>query len=158
VSTNFKAQFRAGDVLCWLPLPNDYVDDEVQELATLIDKSIFLPTKIIMLSIPGTADDASLEQVEKWYGKNARSMIMSHQYAIKMIDEFEIPYTIIRIPPLVTDDTSAKIIAEGQQMSGDQLGINQLIPVLQTAIETNHYLNQSIGIVNSKEVNEDELS
>lgn len=40
VSTNFKVQLQAGDVLCWLPLPNDYVDDQVQELASLIDKSV----------------------------------------------------------------------------------------------------------------------
>ena len=91
VSTNFKVQFQSGDILCWLPKPSDYVDDEVQELADLIDQSTFLPIKFILLSVPGTADDASLEQVEKWYGKDARSMIMAHQYAIKMINEFEIP-------------------------------------------------------------------
>ncbi len=103
-----------------------------------------------MLSIPGTADDASLEQVEKWYGKDARSMIMAHQYAIKMIDEFEIPYTIVRIPPLTLTNTSVSVVDEGQPMTGDKLGINQLVLIFQTVLETNRYLNQSIGIVNSE--------
>ena len=102
-----------------------------------------------MLSIPGTADDASLEQVEKWYGKDARSMIMMHQYAVKMIDEFEIPYTIVRIPPLMLTNTSVSVIGEGQPMTGNKLGINQLVSIFQTVLETNRYLNQSIGIVNS---------
>ena len=150
VSTNFKVQFQSGDILCWLPKPSEYVDDEVQELADLIDQSTFFPIKIIMLSIPGTADDASLEQVEKWYGKDARSMIMAHQYAIKMIDEFEIPYTIVRIPPLTLMNTSVSVVGEGQPMTGDKLGINQLVSIFQTVLETNRYLNQSIGIVNSE--------
>lgn len=150
VSTNFKVQFQSGDILCWLPKPSEYVDDEVQELADLIDQSTFLPIKIIMLSIPGTADDASLEQVEKWYGKDARSMIMAHQYAIKMIDEFEIPYTIVRIPPLTLMNKSVSVVGEGQPMTGDKLGINQLVSIFQTVLETNRYLNQSIGIVNSE--------
>lgn len=103
-----------------------------------------------MLSIPGTADDASLEQVEKWYGKKARSLIMMHQYAIKMIDELELPYTIVRIPPLTTDETSAKIIAEGQPMTGGKLGIDQLVAVLQSIFDTERYRNQSIGIINDE--------
>ncbi|WP_251573837.1 saccharopine dehydrogenase related protein [Limosilactobacillus agrestimuris] len=150
VSTNFKVQLQSGDILCWLPKPNDYVDDEVQELADLIDQSVFLPTKIVMLSIPGTADDASLEQVGKWYGKSARTMIMMHQYAVKMIDEFEIPYTIVRVPPLTVANTETKITAEGQAMDGGKVGIDQLVLLLQTVLKTNRYLNQSIGIVNSK--------
>lgn len=150
VSTNFKVQLQSGDILCWLPKSNDYVDDEVQELADLIDQSVFLPAKIVMLSIPGTADDASLEQVEKWYGKSARTMVMMHQYAVKMIDEFEIPYTIVRIPPLTVANTETKITAEGQVMDGGKVGIDQLVLLLQTVLKTNRYLNQSIGIVNSK--------
>lgn len=150
VSTNFKVQLQAGDVLCWLPLPNDYVDDQVQELADLIDKSAFLPRKIVMLSIPGTADDASLGQVEKWYGKKARSLIMMHQYAIKMIDELELPYTIVRIPPLTTEKTSAKMIAEGQPMTGGKLGVDQVVAVLQSIFDTERYRNQSIGIINDE--------
>ncbi|MBB1062694.1 saccharopine dehydrogenase related protein [Limosilactobacillus fastidiosus] len=150
VLTNFKVQLRSGDILCWLPKPNDYVDDEAQELAGLIDKSTFLPAKIVMLSIPGTADDASLEQVERWYGKSARALIMMHQYAVKMIDEFEIPYTIVRVPPLISTSTEIRITAEGEAMSGDKVGINQVVLLLQTVLKTNRYLNQSIGIINSK--------
>ena len=93
--SNFKLEFQRGDQLCWLPQLSDPVDDEVQELATLIDQSIFIPRKIVMLSMAGTADDASPDQLKHWYGKNAQEYLWAHQYAIKMVDELELPYTII---------------------------------------------------------------
>ena len=67
--TSFKFEIQRGDVLCWLPTVNEYVDDEVQELAELIDRSLFLPSKIVMLSIAGTADDATNQQLQEWYGQ-----------------------------------------------------------------------------------------
>ena len=62
--TNFKFEIQNGDVLCWLPTVNEAVDDEVQELAALLDHSLFLPAKIVMLSIAGTADDATNQQLQ----------------------------------------------------------------------------------------------
>ena len=148
--TSFKLEIQRGDVLCWLPTVNEYVDDEVQELAELIDHSLFLPSKIVMLSIAGTADDATNQQLQEWYGQQATQAVLAHQYAVKMIDEFEIPYTIVRIPPLMLTNTSVSVIGEGQPMTGNKLGINQLVSIFQTVLETNRYLNQSIGIVNSE--------
>ncbi len=49
-----------------------------------------------MLSIAGTADDATNQQLQEWYGQQATQAVLAHQYAVKMIDEFELPYTIIR--------------------------------------------------------------
>lgn len=149
-STNFNVELKAGDTLCWLPLPGDMVDDEVQELAQLVDRSVFLPTRVVMLSIAGTADDASLAQAEKWYGEDARAKVMMHQYAIKMIDELELPYTIVRIPPLTDRVTSAKVVDEGQTMTGGPVGVAQVVTTLQTVLATDRYRNQSIGIINDK--------
>ena len=122
------------------------MDDEVQELADLIDQSTFLPEKIVMLSIPGTADDASLEQVEKWYGKDARSMIMMYQYAVKMIDEFELPYTIIRALPITDEETSLKVVREGEALEGKEIGLKQVAQIIEQAVTTDDFRNQSIGI------------
>lgn len=147
VATNFKIEFQQGDQLCWLPLPGEAVDDEVQELATLIDQSVFLPTKIVMLAIAGSADDASPAQLTKWYGKNAVEDALAYQYAVKMIDEFEIPYTIIRALPLGDHGGPVKVIDEGEKMTDGQVGVQAAAEVILTALSSTKYRNQSIGIV-----------
>lgn len=146
VATNFKQELQADDVLCWLPLPSEPVDDEVQELVAMIDHNLFPPAKIVMLSIPGTADDASTDQVKTWFGKQGPQWVMAHQYAIKMIDELELPYTIIRSVPLIDQPTHSRVLAEGQPMMGDHVGMDQLIQLLMTTLTTDRYRNQSIGL------------
>ena len=148
VATNFKQTLKAGDVLCWLPLPNEPVDDEVQDLVTMVDDNIFPPTKIVMLSIPGTADDADDQQIAKWFGSKGWSWVMAHQYAVKMIDELELPYTIVRVVPLTDQETTSIVVPEEQPLTGSQVGISQVAQVLKTALTTDRYRNQSIGVTN----------
>lgn len=145
-ATNFNLELQAGDVLCWLPVANEFVDDEVQELAALIDRSLFPPAKIVMLSLAGTADDASEQQLRQWYGKQALQFVFAHQYAIKMIDEFELPYTIVRTLPLSEQDSAIQTVAEGKQLYGERVGINQVAQVIERAVTTDDFKNQSIGI------------
>lgn len=146
VSPNFDVEIGQGDTLCWLPLPGDPVDEEVQELAYLIDRSVFLPTKIIMLSLPGTADDINEDELVEWYGKKAIGWLMAHQYAIKMIDEFEIPYTIIRTPLIVDHETTVEVVGEGEAFPGREIGLPQLVNLMTDTIESQRYRNRSIGI------------
>ncbi|MEY8441117.1 saccharopine dehydrogenase related protein [Lactobacillaceae bacterium 24-114] len=146
VSPNFDVEIDQGDTLCWLPLPGDPVDEEVQELATLIDHSVFLPTKIIMLSLPGTADDTSEDELVNWYGKKVIGWLMAHQYAIKMIDEFEIPYTIIRTPLIINHETTVEIVDEGKPLSSREIGLPQLVTLITEVIKSQRYQNRSIGI------------
>lgn len=145
-TTNFKFELEKGDVLCWLPTINEYVDDEVQELAGLVDQSIFPPAKIVMLSIAGTADDTTDKQLHTWYGKKALEIAYAHQYAIKMIDELELPYTIVRTLPLINGDSEIRIVKEGQLLTGKNVGINQVAQVIKRAVTTDDFYNQSIGI------------
>ncbi|MBB1079379.1 NAD(P)H-binding protein [Limosilactobacillus sp. STM2_1] len=145
-TTNFKIILQSGDVLCWLPTVTEDVDDEVQELAKLIDNSLFPPAKIVMLSIAGTADDATDEQLQAWYGKQAVQAVFAHQYAVKMIDEFELPYTIIRTLPIIDNDTNVKIVNEGSLLTGEGIGIEQVAQVIKRAVTTDDFRNQSIGI------------
>lgn len=145
-ATNFKIQLQPGDVLCWLPLATEFVDDEVQELATLIDQSLFLPAKIVMLSVAGTADDADEQQLKQWYGKQAMQVVLAHQYAIKMIDEFELPYTIIRTLPFTNEETKVQLVSEGSRLSGEKVGVKQVAKVVERVVITADFQNQSIGI------------
>lgn len=144
--TNFKFEIQNGDVLCWLPTVNEAVDDEVQELAALLDHSLFLPAKIVMLSIAGTADDATNQQLQEWYGRQAPQIVFAHQYAIKMLDEFELPYTIVRALPIVSDETTLKIVDEGKPLQGEGIGIAQVAQVIKRAVTTDDFKNQSVGV------------
>lgn len=145
-TTSFNFTIKQGDILCWLPLPNEPVDDEVQDLAALIDNSIFLPAKIVMLSIAGSADDAEEDQLKRWYGKQAVQDVLTHQYAIKMIDEFEIPYTIIRALPLTAEETSIQLLDEGQPMHGTAIGEQQAAATILRVLSSDKFNNHSIGI------------
>ena len=145
----FDIKLAAGDILCWLPHVNDPVDDEVQQLADLVDRSLFPPQKIVMLSIAGTADDADETQLKHWYGKHAMQAVWAHQYAIKMIDELELPYVVVRALPLGNATGSVKILDEGQPMAGECVNEQQLTQVLQTALTTSKFDNHSIGVMPS---------
>lgn len=144
--SSFKIEFKRGDHLCWLAQPGDPVDDEVQDLAKLINQSIFLPRKIVMLSMAGTADDADISQLKKWYGKSAQEYLWAHQYAVKMIDEFELPYTIVRALPIMATTTKAKITAEGQSITGTGVSEQALAKVLSQVLDSDQYDGQSIGV------------
>lgn len=146
VEPSFHFKLQSQDVLCWLPKPDDPVDQDVYDLVDLIDDSNVTPAKIVMLSIAGTADDATDGQLQKWYGKSALDMVLAHQYAIKMIDELEFPYVIVRALPIVPRETALKIIGEGQPLTGQAVGLAQAANVLKMALTTDQYRNQSVGI------------
>lgn len=145
--TNFNFEIQSGDVICWLPQVNEPVDEEVQELAEMIDRSIFLPRKIVMLSIAGTADDANEDQLKRWYGKQALQAVLAYQYAIKMIDEFEIPYTIIRTLPIGSSAAAVRLVDEGQSMVGKKVGERQVAQTVLQVLTSSEFDNHSIGIV-----------
>lgn len=149
-ASSFNLNLEEGDVLCWLPAPSDPVDDQVNALVKLIDSSVMQPSRIVMLSIAGTADDASEEEVKKWYGHNALGKVMAYEYAIKMIDELELPYTIVRVAPLVDKPTQSNekviVTAEGQQLPDKHIDDTSLASVLNLIVENGAYRNQSIGV------------
>lgn len=149
--SNFKLEFQRGDQLCWLPRVSEPVDEEVQELANLVDRSVFVPSKIVMLSMAGTADDATGDQLRQWYGKNAQEYLWAHQYAIKMIDELEFPYTIIRALPLTAAAVPATITGEGQALTGQGVSEAELAGVIGRVLSTDRYNGKSIGVSAKKE-------
>lgn len=146
VQGNFKFEFQRGDQLCWLPQVNDPVDDQAQVLATMLDHALFIPRKIVMLSMAGTADELTNEQLRQWYGPNAQELLWSYQYAIKMIDELELPYTIIRTPPLVATSTPAVLTDEGQPLVGQGVSASELAKVLERVLMTDQYNGKSLGV------------
>ena len=141
-----QGQTEPSDIICWLPADNSRVDLAVGDLVALLDHSAAQPAKIIMKSIAGTADDASDQQLTSWYGENAQQMVMDHLYAIKMIDELEYPYTVIRTLPLVEQPIDRSVMKEGQQFSGKNSSLQITSQLMKKAIMTDEFQNQSVGI------------
>ena len=85
-------------------------------------------------------------RLQQWWGSDYQNLVLDYQYAIKMIDELELPYTIVRTTPIVINATTAVISNEGTGINGDRIGQSQLAEVLSEACQPNRYLNQTIGI------------
>lgn len=142
----FDSQLPPAATLCWLPATLAPVDELVDGLVRYVDHSDQAPAKIIALTAAGICDDLTDDQAKQLYGNNFQDVLYAHQYAIKMIDELELPYTAVRVPKIVGDDVSAEVTTEGQPLAGLRVGQGQLASFLATVMTTDRYLNQSIGI------------
>lgn len=145
---SFPGKLMQPTTVCWLPDLHDHVDNQVQELVDMVDASPVKPLKIVMLSMVGTADDVTTEQLRNLYGKEAVNLQYAFLYAIKMVDELELPYTIVRTLPLIDNkQLTSRVLAEGQEIVGKQTKISDLTKVIVKAIQLNSYLNQSVAVV-----------
>lgn len=145
VTTNFHGHLLLDQSIVWIPDPLSPVDQAVMDLVALVDRSAQQPAKLVMWSVPGTADDAEPAQVATWYGQQGPNLVQAHQYAIKMIDELELPYTIVRTPPL-TAGAGGQVVAEGVPLTPDPVGIDRVAAVIAAAATPTRFLNQSVGI------------
>lgn len=146
IRQNFKWQPQSGDVICWLTNDKLRVDQEVNEMVTMLDHWHAHPAKIVMKSVAGTADDATKQQLTEWYGADGRQLVADHLYAIKMIDELEFPYTIVRTLPLTDQQVHRELTAEGQPMVGQFSNIDNVAQVIAKACSPDQFRNVSIGI------------
>lgn len=74
--------------------------------------------------------------------------LKQQRYAIKLIDELEQPYTVIRIPELkVTNNPQPRIISEGQKIKQASVSHETIHEVLLKIMLTNQFDNQSIAVL-----------
>lgn len=145
LTNNFNGQLIVDQSLIWLPDPRGPVDQQVADLVALVDRSAIPPAKLVMWSVPGTADDAEPAAVAPWFGTRGSDLVLAHLYAVKMIDELEDPYTIVRTPPLTTG-SAGRLVGEGHPVSGAAVGIDLVARTLARAARPATYRNQSLGI------------
>lgn len=145
VTDQFDEKLQAADTIVWLA-PGGPVDDQVFDLIDQVDARPQPPMKIVMLSLAGINDEVPQAQLNQWYGAQCEDLILAHQYAVKMIDELEIDYTIVRSVPVTNQETSLRVTNEGQPVTGTQIGIAKLATVISQACDPTQYRNQSIGV------------
>ncbi|MHA8110511.1 NAD(P)H-binding protein [Lactobacillaceae bacterium Melli_B4] len=87
---------------------------------------------------------------------NVREYLNQQRYAIKVVDEAEIPYTVLRPVTMVNQDAGQlTIYDEGQAMPVGTVSRETVAHIAVTAALKHQYVNQSIGLIESKtEVNE----
>lgn len=148
VETNFEWPLLADTVIGWLP---DFKADSlgVQDLVDLVDRSEVAPAKIVMLSPLGTGDDVPMEEIIENEGSDAGMRVLEALFAVKMVDELELPYTVIRIPRLdgteLHDDID--LVPEGERIgNGLRPSEADVARVFYQALTTDRFLNQSIAV------------
>lgn len=146
VVDHWQFPVQAGDVLCWLPAISDEVDRDVFQLTSRLDQASGAVSRIVAWSPAGTADDADADQLASWWGPNWRGIIGAYLYAVKMIDELEYPYTIVRSLPYSTNGGQGQVVAEGQRMIGQSVNVDDVARAIAKACRDRSDLSQSIGI------------
>lgn len=136
---------KNDQVICWLPQINDPVDDQVQEIVNALDQAKVQPAKIVVWSPAGTADDAHPDQLRQWWGPDWRNIIAAYLYMVKMIDELEYPYTVVRSVPIAEKAPAGKLVAEGQLMTGQSVNLQMVADTLSKACQ-GQFTNESIGV------------
>lgn len=147
VYPQFAHELPDHAILCWLAPLQAPVDELVMGLVQLVDAGK-APAKIVMLAAAGICDDVDQAGLTQLYGDDYDNLVFAHQYAVKMVDELEIPYTIIRVPQIVDQPGKATLTAENQPLASLQVSQDQLVATLASAMTTDRLVNQSVGLSN----------
>lgn len=147
VYPQFAHELPDHAILCWLAPLQAPVDELVMGLVQLVDAGK-APAKIVMLAAAGICDDVDQAGLTQLYGDDYDNLVFAHQYAVKMVDELEIPYTIIRVLQIVDQPGKATLTAENQPLASLQVSQDQLVATLASAMTTDRLVNQSVGLSN----------
>ncbi len=147
VYPQFAHELPDHAILCWLAPLQAPVDELVMGLVQLVDAGK-APAKIVMLAAAGICDDVDQAGLTQLYGDDYDNLVFAHQYAVKMVDELEIPYTVIRVPQIVDQPGKATLTAENQPLASLQVSQDQLVATLASAMTTDRLVNQSVGLSN----------
>lgn len=147
VYPQFAHELPDHAILCWLAPLQAPVDELVMGLVQLVDAGK-APAKIVMLAAAGICDDVDQAGLTQLYGDDYDNLVFAHQYAVKMVDELEIPYTIIRVPQIVDQPGKATLTAENQPLASLQVSQDRLVATLASTMTTDRLVNQSVGLSN----------
>lgn len=147
VYPQFSLNLPPAAALCWLAPLTAPVDELVMGLVRLVDAGQ-APARIVMLAAAGICDDVEPAGLHQLYGDDYSSLLFAHQYAVKMVDELEIPYTVLRVPHIGGPQRPVAVTAENQPLASLTVSQASVVHALQTALATEKYVNQSVGISN----------
>lgn len=126
--------------------PHD-VDLQISAVIQALDRVNPPLEQFIMLSTAGI-DNELTEEVTYPDVDNNREYLNQQRYAVKLVDEYEIPYTILR-PVKIIDDLSGEldIIDEGISMQYGHVSADSVANTAAKVVEYGQFINQSIGLI-----------
>ncbi|WP_395319672.1 NAD(P)-binding oxidoreductase [Fructilactobacillus frigidiflavus] len=106
--------------------------------------------RVVMLSTAGIDNEVTGKL--KYPGvKDVTEYLREQRYAIKMIDEEEIPYTIFRPVNVINEKTgNPVVINEGEKVPVGNVSRETIANFIVQAIQANQYQNQSIALIETK--------
>ncbi|EHO45332.1 NAD(P)-binding oxidoreductase [Lentilactobacillus kisonensis] len=128
--------------------PND-VDLDFEALFDGIDDVQPPISHFVMLSYAGVDDELPVQPSYENV-KNLTEFIKQQRYAIKIVDESEIPYSIIRVPKLIDRANSKyQLFNEGEAMPNGEVSNEAVARLVLAAFKDNQLINRSVGIINA---------
>lgn len=131
--------------------PHD-VDLAFEALFTASDVSQPPLKQILMLSTAGIDHEVIHGQLKYAGINNLKEYFNEQRYAIKLIDESEIPYTILRPVNITTEQSSSplQIIEEGHLVPVGSVSVDNIVKLSEKILLQPAYLNQSIALVEKR--------
>lgn len=144
--TKRELQTALGGVdVIYCNLPAENIDQNILTLFEALHANRQVLKRFILLTDVGVNGELS-DQTE--LTKAQQEIRWQQQYAIKIVDEEEIDYTIIRQSPLAkTAGEELVIYQEGQSMPKGTVGVSNVVKISLDAIFTDQFVNQSIGLI-----------
>ncbi|TPR39935.1 NAD(P)H-binding protein [Apilactobacillus micheneri] len=123
------------------------VDLNFEALFSALDEVNPPLEQFIMLSTAGIDNELN-EKVTYNNVDNAKEYLNEQRYAVKLVDEYEIPYTVLR-PVEMTQQNNGKlkIIDEGKSMDYGKVSFDNVANVAYNVVVKKEFLNQSIGLI-----------
>ena len=125
-----------GQRLLWLADVDSPVDSTVFDLVDAVDSAAQAPGRIVLWSPAGTADDADDNQVVAWWGPDGKNLVLNYLYAIKMVDELELPYSVVRTVPIGEGAPSGQVVSEGEPLRGNAVNPESVAHTLAAELAT----------------------
>ncbi|EEI72756.1 NAD(P)-binding oxidoreductase [Lentilactobacillus hilgardii] len=145
---DYVTALRGVDWLLSALGPED-VDLDFEELFDAIDQAAPKIQHFVMLSYAGIDDELKSPMVFPEV-KNRQEFIKQQRYAIKIVDESEIPYSIIRMSSLMDGKRSDyQLFNEGNKMSVGSVSAKNVADLIFDAFVNQKLINHSVGIMDS---------
>lgn len=126
--------------------PQD-VDLAIQELFDVVRRQHIKIEHFIMLSTAGI-DNEVVGKLNYPGVKDVTEYLREQRYAIKIIDEAEIPYTVFRLVNLVFKKAGAGYtINEGKPVPAGNVSYETVAAFVVQAVTQNKFINQSVALL-----------
>lgn len=137
------------ELLCIAVGPND-ADLYLESLFEAIDEVQPQITDIVMLSYAGV-DDELASPVDYDGVKDQKEFMKQQRYAIKIVDESEIPYSIIRMGQLKDNQvTKYELFNEGTKMPARTVSPRAVAKLAYEMLIEQKFINHSVGIIDQQ--------